>query len=390
MYPLAAHERRAGTLGYRLVVGPLPNSPAATGLCPILRPPAPPANPSNSTANRSWNADCRAGSGASAYCAHEIVPAERARDQLASDYRFFRAGYALYMRYLAVEQSPVGLACQAGLNTWLCVTRQITIALFTYSVFGWFALFVASAEFVAPSLMLFGVALAAACCGTRSVQYCVVRARRRTTGAQPRASRTRARLIASPARAAQVHSDCQLAKPSLGRCSTTTDRQHAREFPQRCASLLVGPPPTCASRKRNNRCSQRRKRKVAVPRIEDQAECHDKRKQEHSDRNCANRTRTGISRAFTLRTEQACEIRRGHAAHDCRAHCRRCGDGDCCKRHRSRPAADPQAFDRDIFNCPTEQGSASEGIHAHRQPYQERRVLCSNEIRCTKNDSGEY
>ena len=33
MYPLAAHERRAGTSGYRLVVGPLPNSPAATGLC---------------------------------------------------------------------------------------------------------------------------------------------------------------------------------------------------------------------------------------------------------------------------------------------------------------------------------------------------------------------
>ena len=33
MYPLAAHERRAGASGYRLVVGPLPNSPAATGLC---------------------------------------------------------------------------------------------------------------------------------------------------------------------------------------------------------------------------------------------------------------------------------------------------------------------------------------------------------------------
>jgi hypothetical protein len=33
MYPLAAHEHRAGASGYRLVVGPLPNSPAATGLC---------------------------------------------------------------------------------------------------------------------------------------------------------------------------------------------------------------------------------------------------------------------------------------------------------------------------------------------------------------------
>jgi len=33
MYPLAAHEHRAGSTGYRLVVGPLPNSAAATGLC---------------------------------------------------------------------------------------------------------------------------------------------------------------------------------------------------------------------------------------------------------------------------------------------------------------------------------------------------------------------
>jgi hypothetical protein len=33
MRPLAAPERRQGKTGYRLVVGPLPNSPAATGLC---------------------------------------------------------------------------------------------------------------------------------------------------------------------------------------------------------------------------------------------------------------------------------------------------------------------------------------------------------------------
>jgi hypothetical protein len=33
MHPLAAREHRAGASGYRLVVGPLPNSPAATGLC---------------------------------------------------------------------------------------------------------------------------------------------------------------------------------------------------------------------------------------------------------------------------------------------------------------------------------------------------------------------
>jgi hypothetical protein len=78
---------------------------------------------------------------------------------------FCSIGYALYMRYLAIEQPTVGLACQAGLNTWLCVTRQVTIALFTYSVFGWFALIVAALNLLRPSLVLFAFALAAACCG---------------------------------------------------------------------------------------------------------------------------------------------------------------------------------------------------------------------------------
>ena len=78
---------------------------------------------------------------------------------------FCSIGYALYMRYLAVEQSSVGLACQAGLNTWLCFTRQVTIALFTYSVFGWFALIVAALNLLRPSLVLFALALAAACLG---------------------------------------------------------------------------------------------------------------------------------------------------------------------------------------------------------------------------------
>jgi hypothetical protein len=78
---------------------------------------------------------------------------------------FCSISYALYVRYLAIEQSAVGLACQAGLNTWLCSTRQITIVLFTYSVFGWFALIVAILNLLRPSLVLFGIALAAASCG---------------------------------------------------------------------------------------------------------------------------------------------------------------------------------------------------------------------------------
>ena len=33
MRPLATRDHRAGATGYRLIVGPLPNSAAATGLC---------------------------------------------------------------------------------------------------------------------------------------------------------------------------------------------------------------------------------------------------------------------------------------------------------------------------------------------------------------------
>jgi hypothetical protein len=75
---------------------------------------------------------------------------------------FFSVGYALYLRYLAVEQSTVGLACNAGLNTWLCFTRAIAIALFTNSVFGIAALLIAALNLLRPSLVLFALALAAA------------------------------------------------------------------------------------------------------------------------------------------------------------------------------------------------------------------------------------
>ncbi len=78
---------------------------------------------------------------------------------------FASLGYALYLRYLAIEQSTVGIACNAGLDTWLCFSRRIAIALFTNSVFGIAALIVAALNLLRPSLVLFATALAAACFG---------------------------------------------------------------------------------------------------------------------------------------------------------------------------------------------------------------------------------
>jgi hypothetical protein len=78
---------------------------------------------------------------------------------------FCALGYAFYMRYLVIEQSTVSLACEAGLKSWLCTSRAIATALFTYLVFGWTALIVAALNLLRPSLVLFAVALAATCLG---------------------------------------------------------------------------------------------------------------------------------------------------------------------------------------------------------------------------------
>jgi hypothetical protein len=78
---------------------------------------------------------------------------------------FGALGYALYMRYLAIEPSSVGLACAAGLDTWLCTTRHVVTVLFTYSAFGVAAIIVAALNLLRPSLVLFAVGLAITCCG---------------------------------------------------------------------------------------------------------------------------------------------------------------------------------------------------------------------------------
>jgi len=78
---------------------------------------------------------------------------------------FLSLGEALYLRYLAIENSTVSLACQAGLDTWLCSTFRLTIVLFTYQVFGSIALAAALLNLLRPSLVLVALALAAAAFG---------------------------------------------------------------------------------------------------------------------------------------------------------------------------------------------------------------------------------
>jgi hypothetical protein len=66
----------------------------------------------------------------------------------------------------------LGLACGAGLNTWLCFSRTIATVLFQNSVFGIAALVIAALNLLRPTLVLFAAALAIACVGV--VLYNVV------------------------------------------------------------------------------------------------------------------------------------------------------------------------------------------------------------------------
>jgi hypothetical protein len=78
---------------------------------------------------------------------------------------FLSVGEALYLRYLVIEHGPVALACQDGLNTWLCATFRLVIRLYNYGVFGWIAVAAALLNLVRPSIVLMAVGMAAAGCG---------------------------------------------------------------------------------------------------------------------------------------------------------------------------------------------------------------------------------
>ena len=75
---------------------------------------------------------------------------------------FITVGYALYLRYLAVEFSTVALACDAGLQSLLCKARALATSLFKNSVFGITALVIATLHVMRPSIVLMTGGLIAA------------------------------------------------------------------------------------------------------------------------------------------------------------------------------------------------------------------------------------
>jgi len=78
---------------------------------------------------------------------------------------FLTIGYALYLRYMAIEFAQVRLECDAGLQTMLCKTRLTMTYLFKNYVFGIAALVVALLHVIRPSIVTLTVGLVAACFG---------------------------------------------------------------------------------------------------------------------------------------------------------------------------------------------------------------------------------
>jgi hypothetical protein len=78
---------------------------------------------------------------------------------------FLTIGYALYLRYMAIEFVQVRLECEAGLQTMLCKTRLTMMYLFKNYVFGVAALVVALLHVIRPSIVTLTVGLVAACFG---------------------------------------------------------------------------------------------------------------------------------------------------------------------------------------------------------------------------------
>ncbi|MGQ0684159.1 hypothetical protein [Bradyrhizobium sp.] len=67
---------------------------------------------------------------------------------------FVTVGYALYLRYLAIELSTVALACDAGVQSMACQMRSLATYLFRQSVFGIVALIIAALHVMRPSIVL--------------------------------------------------------------------------------------------------------------------------------------------------------------------------------------------------------------------------------------------
>jgi hypothetical protein len=74
-------------------------------------------------------------------------------------------GAELYLRYEIIENTPLGLACEAGRQSLTCAVRDAVIFMFNWNAFGWVAVIVGVIQFWRPNIVVFGVGLGASLAG---------------------------------------------------------------------------------------------------------------------------------------------------------------------------------------------------------------------------------
>lgn len=74
-------------------------------------------------------------------------------------------GLALLLRYGIIQNTPIGLACEAGEESLTCSIRLAAILLFVRGVFGWTALAAAAVQLWRPNIVAFGIGLVSAAFG---------------------------------------------------------------------------------------------------------------------------------------------------------------------------------------------------------------------------------
>jgi hypothetical protein len=74
-------------------------------------------------------------------------------------------GVALLLRYGVIQNTPIGLACEAGEASLTCKIRLATILLFISDVFGGTALVAAIVQLARPNMVAFGIGLVFAAAG---------------------------------------------------------------------------------------------------------------------------------------------------------------------------------------------------------------------------------
>jgi len=93
-----------------------------------------------------------------------FLPSRRALAMLAV-VSVVALGAALFLRYAIIQNSAIGIACEAGQESLTCTVRLAVILMFVRGAFGWVALIASCVQLWRPNVVAFGTGLVFALLG---------------------------------------------------------------------------------------------------------------------------------------------------------------------------------------------------------------------------------